>query len=144
MKKIIVFILISLLICGTKLTCVQNFTLSELFPNAQIEVYLPQKIENCGFYTINNGEGCIIFAKMDDLQYILSKYNVGGYTLKLYGLNFREVVEKINPNYFYNFDKYIYGHKTNLFDKDVEGINFQCAQQSNCVLLGVPILLGSY
>ena len=143
MKRIAVFILIVLLLCGFKVSVVSNLTIDKIFPNASVEVYIPQKVDVGVYKSISNGDGLILFANSDQLDYILKTYNVGGYTIKT-DISINVLLKNLNPNFYAIKDGVIFGYKSGIFNKTVNGNNFQCVERDGCLLIGVPLLLGSY
>ena len=143
MKKITVFILIILLLCGFKLSVVPNLTIDKIFPNASVEVYIPKKVDAGVYKSISNGDGMILFSHINQLKYILNTFNVSGYTLKI-NMTINGLIKNLNPNFYTHKDGGVLGYKSGLFDKSINGNNFQCAKSDGCLLLGVPMLLGGY
>ena len=150
MKRLIVFILLTLLLCGVNFTFTKNLNIDDIFSNVKIEVFTNEKT-SLSLKKIDNGVGEVIFCDAQEFDYILKgPYNVAGYTLKIYGVNESEVLKKLNVKNIYNKNFGIYGWSSilnNLNKKikiDDKIINFQCISKENSVIIGVPILLGSY
>lgn len=148
MKKLFVFILIVLLLCGINLLPISNLTLDKIFPSASVEVYLADNEYNGELLTHKNGDGQIIFCDVENLLYILNNYVVNGYTLRICASDMNSVLQKFMPNYYFESSNYVYGYKQGIFNKCInvndEKVNFQCVKSNNDVLIGFPILLGSY
>ena len=146
MKRLFVFILIVLLLCGINLSCTQNLNLERIFGGAEVEVYLSERSPICEFETINNGEGQVVFAKIENLSYILSSYKCSGFTI-ITDLSLCKVIEEISPNYYFENKNGIYGYlngiKESVIVKDKK-VNFQCAESGGFTKIGFPILLGGY
>ena len=138
-----VFLLIVFLLCCLRLNCLNDFNLSTIFANSSIEVYV-NDLGKGEFKYEKNGDGFIMFSDVSKLDYILNDYNVLGYTITVNCELIESVLQKLNPNNFFNVGKYVYGFKSGLFSKTINNINFQCAKSEQGVLIGVPILLGSY
>ena len=147
MKRLFVFVLIILLLCGINLGVTNNFTISKIFNGCSVEVYLKSHVENCEFLSVKNGEGSIIFCEVNDLIYILNNPDVCGYTIKINNKNYHEVLNCLNVSYMFASFGCVYG-KSNLFNfctsVNDNVVNFQCVKNDDFVLLGSPILLGSY
>lgn len=149
MKRIIVFILIIFLLCGINIFSTNNFNLSILFAGASVEVYLNSDKIVDEFDAIGNGTGVIVFTNIDSLHYILNKYSVSGFTLKIKKTT-EEVLTLISAeNIFFNeFGVYGYCDYAKCWVDSINFnnslCNFQIFATNNCVLLGFPILLGSY
>ena len=106
---------------------------------------MPEQADVEGVGCLNNGVGQIAFVAANNLQYILNNYKTSGYTLKIYGKTMAEVLQTLSPNNFYQKNDMVYGYKNGIgYNAINDEINFQCTQKQDCVLLGVPILLGSY
>jgi len=157
MKKILLFIFIVILLCCVNLTAVQNLTLDKIFPNAMVEVFLQQKGNLIDHKTIANGQGEIVYCDIQDLDYILNQnLKVTGYTLKIHSceidiLNLLNVNDVQQQNFgIYGFSEMLenYAKKFNLLTKKVKinqkMVNFQYINKNDYILIGFPILLGSY
>lgn len=148
MKRLIVFIFLVVLFCVINIGAMQNLSLKDIFPNANCEVYFAKKTDLMSYEKLSNGEGEILFCNINDLNYIKQNKNICGYTIKIENQNIKDVLNKLCPSYSFVFDEYVYGYKIGAITCNVElngkKVNFQCAQKENCVLIGFPILLGSY
>lgn len=147
MKRLIVLVIISLLMCGINLGCVKNLNLETIFPNSDVEVYLPENVEIDGLNTIKNGAGVIVTAKINDLNYILNKYSVVGFTLKINNIEPNDVFKKLGATNCELNANGVYGYVRGMFEPiNILGhkVNFQCVKHGESVLIGVPIMLGSY
>ncbi len=154
MKRLIVFILLAILLCAVNFSTTQNLTIDKIFPQSTAEVFLSEKTQ-IPLKKIDNGMGEIIFCDSSDINYILNNTDcVAGLTLKVCGLNKSQILKKIGANQLVSANFGIYGW-TNLLsnskkiaEKSVnfsgKNINFQCVEKENYVLLGFPIILGSY
>ena len=147
MKKLIVFVLIILLLCGVNLSVTKSLNLESIFSGASVEVYLSEKICDEKLQTIDNGTGQIVFAKIDDLNYIFNNYSPLGFTL-FYNGDVNDALNKLNPQYVFKTNLSAYGFSSvNVKPISVAGkkVNFQyVVSDAGCVMLGFPILLGSY
>lgn len=147
MKRLIVFIIISALLCVLGSGVARKLTISELFPNSEVEVYVDDEIIPSGLSYIKNGSGNVIFCDMEDLNYIKENCRVAGFTVKARGYKLEDIINKLMPNTIFEQMGYIYG-QSNFFGGGISfmgmGINFQCAEVGGCVLIGSPILLGGY
>ena len=148
MKKLIVFIFLIAIICGINLSITQNLSIDKLFKTGEVEIYLPEK---SGLYNVNkidNGNGEIIFCNIQQFEELKNKLsNISGYTIKLQNTSFNDVVDILKPMYVDSFNNSYYGYVNNLSKSVVtqdKNYNFQCVEKQNKVLIGVPILLGSY
>jgi len=147
MKKFFVFILIALLLCGINFASSKKLSLNSIFPDGDVEVYFSQNIEMSEFYTQRNGNGTILFCSSDKLLYILNNYSVSGYTIKIKNLSVCDVLKKISPNYYFSNGCGVYGYFSYFNDYVLvndRAVNFHVKESDGCVLLGCPILLGSY
>lgn len=151
MKRLIVFIILALLLCGINFGAVQNLTLEQIFQTAQVEVYTSEQT-NLQYQKTTNGAGEIIYCNLAQLNYILNNCAcVSGYTLKINNLQIKDVLLKLNARQITQNNYGAYGWSRLLSYKinkqitiDNQAVNFQCVQSKSSVLLGVPILLGSY
>lgn len=131
------------------MSSIKNFDLSTLFAGASLEVYLNSNEMVDEFDTVGNGAGVIIFASVDSLRYILNKYNVSGFTLKTKKTT-GEVLTLISAKniFFSEFGVYGYCNYAKYWVKSINFndylCNFQIFTTNDYVLLGFPILLGSY
>lgn len=147
MKKIIVFLLLVLLLCGVSIGYTKGLSFKDIFEGCEMEVYLPVGVNvECSF--IENGEGIIAFCSIDYFKYLKDTYLVNGFTIKIKDKEIDDVVGLLNPNYVIRCDNFIYGY-TNSTKCDVKMVqdkivNFQCVKVENDVCVGFPILLGSY
>ena len=98
MKRLIVFIFLIVLFCCINLPYINRLKLSEIFPNAQIEVYIDQKTETNGLNYINNGEGKIVFLNINQLDNFLKHNKAFGYTLRIKDETLNNVFKKFPPN----------------------------------------------
>lgn len=149
MKRLIVFILLALLLCGVNLSSVQKLTLDQIFPTATLEVYTSDK-SYLDLNKLKNGNGEIIFADINQLNYITQNcQSVVGYTLIIRDMQKNDVLKALKVLYQEQENYGIYGWSSVLgFNKKIvlngNNINFQCVTSGQNILIGVPILLGSY
>ena len=144
MKRLAVFLIIVILLCGVKFAFVQNLSLGKIFAGASVEVYLRNNEGLSG--AINNGDGQILVCDVEKLEYILNEYDFVGFTLKISN-ELSDVLCKLNPSYIKPVGSSVYGYKSGLMSSVFvyeTNINFQCLQMGEYVLLGTPLLLGSY
>lgn len=147
MKRLIVFILVSFLLCGLGYFQLLDFNIETLFDKAYVEVYTSKESEVNGFSKIKNGVGEIIFLNIDKLEYILNCVDECGYTIRIYEKNVQEVVKALNMSKVVLKNGSIYGYKKGLHETvliDGGRYNVQIAEGDGVVNVGVPILLGSY
>ncbi len=145
MKRLAVFILLLLLLCGMDCFFKRDWNINSFFLNSDVEIYL-STIENLnGGNIIKNGEGAIVCCKFNDLEKYLNSNNVLGFTIKVDEVQIDDVLQNLNPRNISKAMNYTYGYTAqfNQF-KCVNGNNFQMAARENSVLVGFPILLGSY
>ena len=154
MKRLIVFILIVILLCLTNLSLTKDLNLVNIFPKSQVEVFT-DSLSGLNYKKVQNGLGEIIFCYVEELNNILKQTDkMVGFTLKIENEEVKSVLKKINAqntyykNYgFYGWSKIlneifkIKNNKVQMFDGVV---NFQALQRENDVILGFPIILGSY
>ena len=154
MKRLIVFILIVILLCLTNLSLTKDLNLANIFPKSQVEVFT-DSLSGLNYKKVKNGLGEIIFCDVEELNNILKRTDkMVGFTLKIENEEVKSVLKKINAqntyykNYgFYGWSKIlneifkIKNNKVQMFDGVV---NFQALQKENDVILGFPIILGSY
>mgnify|MGYP004645264295 FL=1 len=154
MKRLIVFILIVILLCLTNLSLTKDLNLANIFPKSQVEVFTDY-LSGLNYKKMQNGLGEIIFCDVEELNNILKQTDkMVGFTLKIENEEVKSVLKKINAqntyykNYgFYGWSKIlneifkIKNNKVQMFDGVV---NFQALQKENDVILGFPIILGSY
>lgn len=154
MKRLIVFILIVILLCLTNLSLTKDLNLVNIFPKSQVEVFT-DSLSGLNYKKVQNGLGEIIFCDVEELNNILKQTDkMVGFTLKIENEEVKSVLKKINAqntyykNYgFYGWSKIlneifkIKNNKVQMFDGVV---NFQALQRENDVILGFPIILGSY
>lgn len=146
MKKLIVFILIVLLLCGMNSNFAQGLNLKSLFKGANVEVYVVGEVDNDKYKILKNGDGAVIFTVIEELDYILSSYKVNGYTVAVGG-DIGGVLTALSPEKTYINAWGVYGYKAGLGDGVLVNdnyCNFQIVEKMGIVLLGCPILLGSY
>lgn len=147
MKRLIVFVLIVLVLCGINLSFTSSLTLNKLFSGAVVEVYLQNQDYVGECKTVKNGDGLIVITNVNELNYILKNYKTNGFTLKINNLSLNKTLAKLNPNYYKTKNNYTYGYLSYgalgvCVGQDV--VNFQCCEVGGEVLVGFPILLGSY
>ena len=154
MKRLIVFILIVLLLCFTNLSLTKDFNIDKIFPNSIVEIFFDEK-SDFNLEKTSNGVGEIVFCDINKLSSILKlNHNISGVTFRIKNENVENILKKINVRNTYNKNFGIYGWsnvldsmlivKTNslkLFDSYV---NFQCVDNGDEIILGCPIILGSY
>ena len=149
MKRLIVFIFIVVLLCLTNLPCFKEFKLDSFFPESNVEVYLGEYVDmgDKKLSYIKNGDGMILFMKIEELELFLKENNVLGYTIYINHTSVNTVFELLNVKNVDYKNNSFYG-ESNLFSKslNVDGMkyNFQCVKKEESILLGTPILLGSY
>ncbi len=146
MKKLLVFILLVILFCGINLNFTKKIDLKSIFAGASVEVYLNSGEFTDEFESIKNGDGQILNCVVDDLDNVLASYSVSGYTLKIEGMDVIDVLNMAKLEYFKD-GEYYYGFCEGMAKPIIthnEFVNFQCVQNGCNVLLGFPILLGSY
>ncbi len=151
MKRLIVFILLVLLLCGANFAISKDFTIDKIFPNARVEVYTSSKTD-ITFNKIDNGCGEIIFCNCENLNEIIKNFkNISGFTLKISKTSIDEVLEKLDVKNTYNKNFGVYGCSNIIkkyFNKQIDMlcgvVNFQCVAKGDDVIVGVPILLGGY
>lgn len=153
MKRLIVFILLVALLCCINMSFVSNLTLDNLFSGCCVEIYTSSKTDN-DLKKIDNGSGEIIYCDVDALKYFKESEKISGITLKIHNTNIEEILKKLNVKDTYNKNFGLYGwsqiiktisnFQFNNINLDGNWVNFQCVQKANYVLLGIPILLGSY
>ena len=147
MKRIIVFLLLVLLLCGINSTFVKGLSFEKLFEGCEAEVYLSHAVDDLDCVVVKNGQGAIAFCDIAELKYIKNKHIINGFTVKIRNKSMAYVLEKLNPNYITRRGNCIYGYINNVAKTVfVEGemVNFQCVNVDNDVLVGFPILLGCY
>ena len=146
MKKLVVFIILTIMFCLLGSNITQKLTIENIFSNSDAEVYIEGETTT-GYLSIKNGTGSIIYCKANDIPYISSKSNVLGFTIKIENMCLKDIFRKIDVFDVKKLDGYYYG-KSSLLKKQVTlkdaSVNFQCATNDDYVLLGCPILLGSY
>lgn len=96
---------------------------------------------------VTNGDGVIINADVHTMKEIIKDNEFFGLTLKIENIEVKDVLNKIYASVvFENFES-VYG-VCNFFDKCILvnnlRTNFQCKDLGDVVVLGFPILLGSY
>lgn len=145
MKKLAVFILLLLLLCGMDCFFKKDWNINSFFLNSDVEIYLSDIKNLAGENYIKNGDGAILFCKYEEMEKYLSLNNVVGLTIKICDVQEKDVLQNLNPTKVYMSMGYTYGYtsKVNGFEV-VNGNNFQVVSKGNFVLVGFPILLGSY
>ena len=147
MKRLIVFIFLVMLFCLLGFEFTKNLSISDIFPSCLAEVYIDDCINaSCGFESIVNGSGSIIFCKTEDIKYINQMYNVIGFTFFLED-SVESSLIKLNVRGSFVFGGYIYGICPYFGECILVGgnhVNFQCAVVEDRVVIGFPLLLGSY
>ncbi|MDY2695915.1 MAG: hypothetical protein SOV27_01980 [Eubacteriales bacterium] len=138
----------------TNLSLTKDLNLVNIFPKSQVEVFT-DSLSGLNYKKVQNGLGEIIFCDVEELNNILKQTDkMVGFTLKIENEEVKSVLKKINAqntyykNYgFYGWSKIlneifkIKNNKVQMFDGVV---NFQALQRENDVILGFPIILGSY
>lgn len=154
MKRLIVFILIIILLCGINFSITKDLNLDKIFPNAQVELFTDSKT-GINVQKIDNGQGEIIFCTTNELSYILSQVSSAvGFTIKIQNASMVSVLKSFGINFsfvenygVYGWSNYIYNN-FNIKNKSIEmlsgRVNFQAVEENGAVLLGIPIILGSY
>lgn len=152
MKRLIVFIFMVALLCCVNFGFTQGLTLEKIFPHSSVEVYTDTKTD-LQLNKIDNGAGEIIFCNIDDLNYILKTTQAVGFCIKVYKQNAEQVLKLLQPQNVLNQNYGYFGwsnvlQNINIKSKSVamqQGkVNFQCVQNGEQLLIGVPIILGSY
>lgn len=146
MKKLIIFIFLVILLCCTNLTLIKNFNLAEIFPEAQVEVFINNEISFTENNYVNNGNGKIVFISINELHSFLNNNEVMGYTLKIKNLTLNEVFKRLQIKNVECVQGAYYG-VSGLFTKKInydKNYNFECAELNGEIHIGTPILLGSY
>ena len=147
MKRLIVFVLITVLMCVIGMNFVEDFNIGNLFPNAMVEVYIDGKYNENGIYSIKNGGGSILFCHTYEVDELQKKYKVAGFTLKIEKDSVKNVLKKLLADVVYVENDYIYGRSIyfcNYIQTQCGLANFQCIEEENFILIGTPILLGCY
>ena len=104
---------------------------------------------------IDNGMGEILFCDIENLDYILNQLdNVVGLSIKIYNKNKANVLQALKVKNLYNQNfgscgwsgtleriKVIKSTKVHLLDGMA---NFQCVEKDDHIVIGMPIILGSY
>ena len=156
MKKLLVFLLIVLLLCGINLNFTKELKLSNIFPVASVEVFTSSKTFVNKFEKIDNGVGEVIFCEMNELDYILDNIDcVSGLTLKIdlknnsknKILKSLDIVDFNETNFgIYGFSNIVKKVSNNKFKLKIEEkvCNFQYFESKSCIFVGIPLLLGSY
>lgn len=154
MKRLIVFILLSILLCGVNIPFAKDLTIDKIFPSSNMEVYIIEK-SNLSFDKIDNGMGEIIFCETKDLDYILHNCSkVAGFTIKIQNMEINDIIKSLNVTntFALNFGVYgwskIFENLNEINNKSIEisrkMVNFQCVAREDYVLVGMPIILGSF
>lgn len=151
MKRLIVFIFIVILLCLTNLTITKDLTFDKIFANSKVEIFFDRKTD-LEYQKIQNGVGEIVFCEANQLSDILKNDNkVSGFTIKIKNENVDEVLKKLNVKNVYDKNFGIYGWSNLLGEVvnlklDMFGsyVNFQCVNNEDGIILGCPIILGSY
>lgn len=154
MKRLIVFIFLALLLCGINLTFVEGLTLDKIFPQSQVEIFTDSKT-SLKINKIDNGMGEILFCEIENLDYILNQLDsVVGLSIKIYNKNKANVLQVLKVKNLYNQNFGCYGWSGTL--EKIKGIksknvhlingkiNFQCIEKDDHIIIGTPIVLGSY
>lgn len=147
MKRLIVFILIALFMCGLNWLALEDFDIQSVFDGAYVEVYTANDSGLDGFSKIKNGAGEIIFSDTSNLKYILNNVEECGYTIKVSKRDFNDVLAALNVSKFTSKNGTVYGYRAGLFATvriDGELFNLQMAVVNDTLNIGVPLLLGSY
>lgn len=147
MKRLFVFVLIALILCGINFGITKNLTLENIFKGACVEVYLKSQCETNEFLSIKNGAGEIIFSEIENLNYILNNYDANGFTIKIKNEQIDNVIKKLNANYLFESFNCLYGCSSLFVDCACVNnnlVNFQCVKNEDEILIGSPLLLGSY
>ena len=146
MKKLVVFVFFTILFCSLGMSFTQKLTISDIFSNEDYEVFVEGDVVS-GYTSIKNGSGSIIYCSAVDLDYINKQTKIVGFTVKIKNLSLYDVLKKLKAFNVKMIDGYYYG-KSSLFYKSVLvkdwSVNFQCIKNEEYILLGCPILLGSY
>ena len=74
MKRLFVFIIIVLLLCGINLNITKELNFQNIFSGASVEVYISDKSYNGNLSVIDNGCGQIVCCGIDDLNYIFNNF----------------------------------------------------------------------
>lgn len=146
MKRLIVFILISLFLCIVNMKFSKNVTIRDIFPEAEIDVFLNNVPEGNYKYVIN-GSGCIIRCNLNEFYDIQKVHKIAGYTIKVDGYSFEKVSRNLAIQDCFFKGGYMYGYSYILESAiytDGHKVNVQCAICDGKMLIGTPILLGSY
>ncbi len=147
MRKLIIFILISLFLCLAGVCAKKDIgSLKDLFPNAQIEVYT-KNVTRFDENYITNGDGYIIYSTINNFCSVFEKHDVTGYTIKINNTSPIQICKKLKASCVVYDGGYMYGYSCffpgEIILKDIK-VNFQCAFWEDKILIGTPILLGSY
>ena len=154
MKRLIVFIFLVILLCGINLAFVEDLTLDKIFPQSQVEIFTNSKT-SLKINKIDNGMGEILFCNIENLDYILNQLdNVVGLSIKIYNKNKANVLRALKVKNLYNQNfgscgwsgtleriKVVKFKNVHLLDGMA---NFQCVEKDDHVVIGMPIILGSY
>lgn len=154
MKRLVVFILIVILLCGINFSITRDLNLDKIFPKAQVELFTDSKTDIVA-KKIDNGQGEIIFCTTNELSYILANISSAvGFTIKIQNTSLGDVLKNFGVNFsfaenfgVYGWSNYIYNNftiKNNSVEMMSGRVNFQAVEKGGGVLLGVPIILGSY
>lgn len=156
MKRLLVFLFIVLLLCGINILPLKELTLQNIFPSASVEVFTSKQTNNEGLTKIDNGMGEIIFCNVGELDYILNSFDsVSGFTLKFSKdtmsvnnlLNVLKVQSYSCKNFgIYGLSKVLNCVNNGKFKVRIEQTlcNFQIFEKENQIILGIPLILGSY
>ena len=146
MKKLIVFIFIVAIIACLNLSIIKMLTLTEIFGNAPVEVFV-QEFADEKFASIKNGNYKIVFCTLGDLDYILNSGKVFGFTIKVTNFCKEQILNKIGASVTKVNSFGVYGSSYLLaktYNLWCNGNNFQVAQVANSIHIGCPVLLGGY
>ena len=145
MKKLIVFIFIILIMCLTKFSFTKNLSLADIFGGANIEVYAQEEILN--MKNVKNGDGYIVYCNVYDLDYIYNNYKINGFTVNVKNVSINKIldllgackIEKNDYGFYGVSDVLMWSYNLKCGDK-----NLQIIESDGGVMVGCPILLGSY
>lgn len=151
MKKLFIFFLLIILLCGLNFYPLNKTSINDLFHDAKYEIYTYSQ-SGLNIDKIANGNGEIVFCNSSNVEETLKKLNdnISGFTIEIDKENIdyftQKNINKILKNN-YKINNEIYG-KSNFFKKNVKinnkNVNFQYKEVENKILIGTPILLGSY
>jgi len=154
MKKIIIFIFITILLCGLKSPFTKSLNRLEIFSNSSFEIFTSSKTDiSCN--KISNGNGEILFL---DYHIFVNTYknlnNITGFNIYtnnskeyiLKGLNAYNIITLNNNIYAYSPIVNSLLSQKNVNDVIINNklVNIQISCQETQNILGFPINLGSY